>query len=103
MAAADPPRNIRALRDAGRFEIEWHDGAVQQLPFRLVRGRCPCAGCVDELTGRRVVGVEDVPPDVQPTAIELSGNYALKITWSDGHNTGLYRWDYLRSLNEQTS
>jgi DUF971 family protein len=40
---------------------------------------------------------------VQPTAIELSGNYALKITWSDGHNTGLYRWDYLRSLDDEST
>lgn len=52
------------------------------------------------MTGRRVVDVEDIPVDVVPTQVVLAGNYAIKVTWSDGHNTGLYRWDYLRELGE---
>jgi DUF971 family protein len=102
---SDPPRSIRAVRDRGEFEIAWSDDAVHQLPFRFVRGRCPCAACVDEMTGRRVVDVEAIPPDIQATDASFSGNYALKIAWSDGHDTGLYRWDYLRQLGEslQTS
>lgn len=70
------------------------------LPFRTLRGSCPCAVCVDEITGVRVVGVDDVPPDVQPVQVELVGNYALRVRWSDGHDTGLFTWELLRRLSD---
>ena len=50
------------------------------------------------MTGVRVVDVENVPVNVKPAAIEFAGNYALKIRWDDGHDTGLYTWDYLGQL-----
>ena len=92
------PKHIRALQEQGRLEIEWPGGAVHHFPYRFLRGRCPCAACVDEMTGERVVDVEGVPENVKPAALEFAGNYALKVHWSDGHDTGLYTWDYLQSL-----
>ncbi len=92
------PSTIRAHRETRRLELEWPDGVRALLPFRFVRGRCPCAGCVDENTGIRQVDVDDVAEDVAPVSMTFSGNYALKIFWSDGHDTGLYTWDWLRTI-----
>lgn len=93
-----PPKSLKAHRAEGVLEIGWPTGDSFRLPFRYLRGRCPCASCVDEFTGRRVVGVDEVPEGIEIVAAELQGNYALKITWNDRHNTGLYTWENLRSL-----
>jgi DUF971 family protein len=42
--------------------------------------------------------VDSIPDDIAPTAIELCGNYALRIDWSDGHSTGLYTWQRLAEI-----
>jgi DUF971 family protein len=59
-----------------------------------------CARCVDEITGERLVDVDGIDRDIAITEMSLVGNYALKIRWSDGHDTGLYTWDHLRRLSE---
>ena len=98
--SALPPKNIRAISDQRLLEITWHDGSIHRLPFRFLRCECPCAGCVDEMTGLLRLDVEAVPDDVRPTAISFSGNYALKIIWSDGHDSGLYTWERLYNLGQ---
>lgn len=98
---ADAPRNIRARQEERVLELEWHDGAVDRLPYRFLRGECPCAGCVNEFTGERMIDVDAIPETIQPTELGISGNYALKITWSDRHDTGLYTWDRLAALGRQ--
>ena len=95
------PKHIRARQQEGLFEVEWPQGPVDRLPYRFLRGRCPCAACVDEMTGERIVDVENVPETVRPAALDYAGNYALKIRWDDGHDTGLYTWDYLRKLADE--
>jgi DUF971 family protein len=97
------PVSIRSLTDERRLEIGWPEGEVARLPFRFLRGRCPCAACVDEFTGRRIVDVSDIPERIAPVRLEYSGNYALKIAWNDGHETGLYTWDYLGSLGREAA
>ena len=96
------PESIRAVQDERRFEIGWPEGRVDRLPFRFLRGRCPCAACVDEFTGRRIVDVADVAEQIRPTRVDYAGNYAIKITWNDRHDTGLYTWDYLARLGRET-
>ena len=95
---AAPPSNIKVHRDRRVVELIWADRGASLLPFRFLRGRCPCAGCVDENTGERMVDVPDVPEDVAPTQLGISGNYALRIAWSDGHDTGLFTWDRLETV-----
>lgn len=97
-----PPQSLRALKDAGVFEVTWPDGRVARLPFKLVRYECPCAQCIDEITGVRVLRPESVADDVRPVELGYSGNYALKIVWSDSHASGIYTWDRLRRLSEAT-
>ena len=60
--------------------------------------RCPCAGCVDEWTGRRVLKSEDVSEDISPSSLEVVGRYALRVHWSDGHSHGIYTFESLRNL-----
>jgi len=57
-----------------------------------------CARCVDEITGLRILDIDGIKPEIVINEMSLVGNYALKIRWSDGHDTGLYTWDHLRRL-----
>ncbi len=101
---ADPsttPEEIEPTADGTALRIRWRDGSTSILHPRLLRIHCPCARCVDELTGRRILRPEDVPEDAHPTAIHYVGRYALRFVWSDGHDTGIYPFDYLRRLAEQ--
>lgn len=94
------PQRFRALREQRVFEIEWSDGRVDHLPFYEVRCACPCAACVDEFTGQRILQPEQVSNDVLPVELSHSGNYAVKIVWSDGHASGIYTWERLRRLGD---
>jgi DUF971 family protein len=56
--------------------------------------------CIEEMTGRPLLEPGSVPDSVTPTAIALVGAYGLRVTWSDGHSTGIFPWDRLRALSE---
>lgn len=98
LVMSQPPTALRAIREQRVFELEWSAAPMVRVAFRDLRLLCPCAGCVDEFTGERIVNPAMVPEDVAPTGMRYSGNYALKVTWSDGHDTGIYSWEYLASL-----
>jgi ATP-binding protein involved in chromosome partitioning len=89
-----------AIRQDGpdRLRIDWKDGHVSLYPVRELRKACRCAHCVEELTGRPLLRDESVPADVRPVRITSVGRYALGITWTDGHDTGIYTFEYLREL-----
>lgn len=92
------PESVGPTSDGSRLRIEWEDGHVSTYePWRL-RLACPCAGCVDEMTGERMLTPAMVSEDVYPLEIRYVGSYALRFHWSDGHDTGIYPFDYLRRL-----
>ncbi|MDT8341615.1 MAG: DUF971 domain-containing protein [Longimicrobiales bacterium] len=95
------PREIGPTPDGTRLCIVWEDGVESVHHPRTLRLRCPCAGCVEEMTGRRILVPEMVPEGVHPTAIHYVGRYALQFVWSDGHSTGIYPYEYLRRLWEE--
>lgn len=96
------PRAVEITRaNAHDVKIFWHDGAEIVYPARLLRLECPCAVCVDELTGEKRLKDGSIPEDVHPAGIEPVGRYAMQIFWSDGHNTGIYTWEYLRRLTSK--
>ena len=97
------PCNLRAHRERLLLEVVWDDGTSIELPFRLLRESCPCAACVDENTGRRILDITTIPDDIAPLKLSLAGNYALRIAWSDRHETGLYTWEHLAQLAAQTA
>jgi len=78
--------------------VKWADGRETIYPARFLRLSCPCAECIEEMTGRRMIRDSSVPPDVHPLSIHPVGRYAIQILWSDGHNTGIYTWERLHEL-----
>lgn len=87
---------------ADRLRIEWKDGHRSLYPVRELRIGCRCANCVEEFTGRPLLREEDVPQDVRPARIAPVGRYGIQISWTDGHDTGIYTYEYLRSLDPTT-
>lgn len=82
--------------------IEWDDGVKSTYSLRMLRGSCRCAGCVDEITGARLVFPEHIPADIRALEARAVGRYALQFTWSDGHDAGIYTFDYLRELAQNS-
>ncbi len=87
---------VRRNPDESAFRLQWSDGHSASLPYELVRGYCPCAGCQGHGDGK--ITFQPPKATVRPTTIEAVGNYAISIAWSDGHATGIYRFDYLRAI-----
>lgn len=92
------PVEIGPTEDESRLRIVWGDGLVAEYVPRELRLLCPCAVCVDELTGARRLRPEAVDADVHPVAIHYVGRYALQFVWSDAHSTGIYTYEYLREI-----
>lgn len=92
------PTSVGPTADASKLRIEWADGHVSEYSPRYLRLRCPCAGCIDELSGRPRLDPASVPADVYPVGIEYVGRYALRFDWSDGHSTGIYPFELLRRI-----
>ncbi|MBI4460774.1 MAG: DUF971 domain-containing protein [Acidobacteria bacterium] len=94
-----PPTPVEIGRAAeSGIQVRWSDDSVTVYPPRFLRLACPCAHCVDEMSGRRILTVASVPQDIHPLAIEPVGRYAICIHWSDGHSTGIYTWEWLYQL-----
>lgn len=92
------PDEIGPSEDESKLRILWKDGVASEFVPRYLRQLCPCAGCVDEMTGVRTLQPEAVAEGVYPTAIHYVGRYALQLVWSDGHDTGFYTFEYLREI-----
>jgi len=100
-AECPPPQSIERLPAERALLLLWHDRLQRRLPYLGLRAECMCARCVDEITGERILDVEGLDPEISINGMELVGNYALKIRWSDGHDTGLYTWEHLRRMCKQ--
>lgn len=78
------------------IHIEWdQNGHEAFYPARALRLACPCAGCVEEMSGRPILDPGTVSPDIRPLSLSLVGAYGLRINWSDGHGTGIYTFGLL--------
>jgi DUF971 family protein len=82
--------------DPTRVVLEWADGHRTEYSARELRQRCQCAGCVDELSGRRTLDVDGVAAGLVTEEVVLVGNYAISVRFSDGHATGIYPYRMLR-------
>jgi len=94
------PRTMGPSDDGLHFRIVWDDGEAYDYHPRLLRLLCPCAGCVDERSGVRMLTPGMIPESIMPVAIHPVGRYALQFVWSDGHRTGIYPFEYLRRIAE---
>jgi ATP-binding protein involved in chromosome partitioning len=97
MTTLPPVPHAVERRDDGIL-VEWDAaGHAWFYPARELRLACPCAACVEEMTGRALLDPAGVPDDVRPQAITLVGAYGLRVRWSDGHDTGIYGFTRLRA------
>ena len=95
------PEDIQSIGDV--IAVRWSDGREDFLPHEFLRENSPSAENMGErdIFGNQYGG--DGPrifPGVTVTSWSRVGNYALCFVFSDGHNTGLYTWEYLRRLGE---
>jgi DUF971 family protein len=98
---SEAPTNIRALQSDQLLELAWPDQSISRLPYRYIRGECPCAGCRDEWTGDRILRPDQIPADLKLEGMEAIGNYAVRFTWSDGHGSGIFTWELLERLKNE--
>lgn len=96
------PLTIRRLDD-GRIEMEWSDGGRAAYSPRFLRDACPCATCREQRVEPakpnplQVLRPEETTP-LTITGMQPVGQYAYKIAFSDGHDSGIYTLEYLREL-----
>jgi DUF971 family protein len=87
----------------GRLVIQWNDGQRFVYSWDEIRKNCPCAGCREERQKPpdplRILKPSELVP-LAPVRMNPVGRYAYKITWSDGHDTGIYTLELLRSLGQ---
>ena len=97
------PQKINVIKSKA-LKIKWDDDSVTELELKYLRDECPCASCKGETILLKTY--RPPKPSVITTEmyeiknIEVVGDYAIQITWKDGHNTGIYSWEYLKKLDE---
>ena len=90
-----PDEIVGLLRSTITFK--WPDGHESRYKARDLRLACRCAMCIEETSGRALLEPATVPAQVQAKRMELVGQYAVAIEWSDGHTTGIYNFRELRA------
>ncbi len=90
-------------RDPRTLSILWEDGHRDDFDVRDLRLACHCALCVEEMSGRPLLDPKTIRSDVRPQQIMSIGNYAIKFDWSDGHNSGIYSFESLRTLGARAA
>jgi DUF971 family protein len=98
------PTDLQHIGD--ELAIKWDDGTESYLRLEVLRRACPCAGCQGE---RDVLGHLHKGPtrpldsrSFRLRQVTPVGGYAIQPVWADGHNTGLYTFDYLFQLTHST-
>ena len=99
------PTSITVDRPEKKMTVAWEDGHTSIYPFALLRSGCPCAQCRG---GHEHMGDTPSPeaftanlpdsPATRMTNLVPVGSYALSPIWEDGHDAGIFRWEYLRAL-----
>jgi len=108
-SANTDPATVRVNISAGTgMEIAWKDGHKSSYTFKFLRDACPCAMCNEERQkSGRVPGEPPKPAPgalpmfkaaAKPLTAEGVGKYAIKFSWNDGHELGIYSWAFLREV-----
>ncbi|HEX4594524.1 MAG TPA: DUF971 domain-containing protein [Bryobacteraceae bacterium] len=102
------PEHIAISKSKG-IQIDWKDGHHSQYALGYLRDECPCATCTgahgtapqkSDYSATKSAGnpFQMFTPTLKMLHVEQVGHYAIKIDWSDGHNTGIYSFDHLRKI-----
>ena len=95
------PTGVKADKTERLIKITWADGHESRFPFDGLRTICPCVMCKG---GHARMGAPADPCAVRDAAatelqllgLQAMGSYALQISWSDGHDSGIFTWEFLR-------
>ena len=90
-----PDEIVGLLRS--KITFKWPDGHETVYPARLLRLACRCAMCVEEASGEALLDPATVPDTIRAKSIELVGQYAIQIHWTDNHSAGIYNFRDLRA------
>jgi DUF971 family protein len=95
------PKQIKIV-DKDKLSLTWNDETSTVFSLKYLRDECPCAGCKGETilfkTFRPPKPAMLSPEMYKIKSIDVIGDYAIQIGWKDGHNTGIYSWEYLKTL-----
>src|SRR5690349_8326444 len=85
------------------LDITWRDGHASAYPLKYLRSECPCANCRTERDQARsnpfhIVSGGAGPLGAQLMGVEAVGRYGMRIAWGDGHDAGIYTFEYLREI-----
>ena len=96
---ANRPTNINVQRESGTLTIDWADRHRSEHDATTLRLMCPCAFCRGEAGQSGWLDTNPVltADQIQIVAAGLVGQYALNLSWGDGHDTGYYTWESLRT------
>ena len=100
--ASTTPRDLKVKIKEQRLTIDWSDGARSEFPLAQLRAQCPCATCrteKEEAQKNPLRILRSDPTGIRVTSAKLVGNYAMQFNWSDGHNSGIFDFRFLRSLD----
>ena len=99
------PTELQIVEDNALL-VKWNDGQQRRYSFRELRDACPCATCREKRTGEQqastllpVLSAAEAEP-LRIEGMKPVGNYAYKIAFSDGHDTGIFSFDLLHQLGE---
>jgi len=99
------PKKIEIIEK--NLVIKWEDENISNISLIYLRNECPCAGCKGEtvlLKAYKPPKIEKATPNMfKIKNIKIVGGYAIQILWLDGHNTGIYSWEYLKDLEKGQS
>lgn len=107
MAPSADPKSVKVnLTSGSGVDIEWKGGHASHYSFVFLRDACPCALCDEERSKARRQPGEAVKPApgslpmfkaaAKALSAEAVGKYAIKFNWNDGHELGIYSWQFLR-------
>ena len=97
------PRDLKVQIKEQRLIVEWADATTSEFSLDELRRQCPCAACRTERSKppNPLQILKADPSGVRVTRARLVGTYAIQFFWSDGHDTGIFDFRYLRSLADQ--
>ena len=98
-SGAPTPQSITVHSQSKVLEVSFSDGAEFRIPFELMRVYSPSAEVAGHGPGQEVL--QTGKRDVELAGLEPVGNYAVQPAFSDGHDTGIFSWDYLYFLGSQ--
>lgn len=92
------PLRVQLDKNARLLVVEWPDRIQNRYTWHFLRAHCPSAGERVDRENADPLAVLGKIPSSEITEVRMVGNYAINFTWADGHNAGIYTWEYLREL-----